>query len=247
MGALFMNMRPFFPATEVMSIFFRPQTTIAPSLLNGYTQRDFLSKAFRDFAAAFGISTQLIDILEDITTIRTVGPENILNAATNPSLSDLVHMRDLLLHRILSLAPTGNEPDDELSAEECARLAALIFVLDKLFLPVLPPAYHHILHVITDRLNTTIEGKATSPEWAGHGWVLMWIAFVGATVHNGDPVTTRSLVWSVTPLCANLFSGPRQMRAELRPGLVGVIGRTELFEEDLIDGFAANLEQAWRV
>lgn len=247
MGALFMNMRPFFPATEIMSIFFRPRTTIAPSLLDGYTQKDFLSKAFRDFASAFGISTQLIDILEDITTIRTVGPENILNTATNPSLSELVHMRDLLLHRILSLAPTGNEPDDELSAEECARLAALIFVLDKLFLPILPPAYHRIVHIITDRLNTTIEGKAISPEWACHGWVLMWIAFVGATVHNGDPVTTRSLIRSVAPLCANLFSGPRQMRAELRPGLVGVIGRPELFEEDLIDGFAADLEQAWRV
>jgi hypothetical protein len=247
MGALFMNMRPFFPATEVMSIFFRPRMTIAPSLLDGYTQKDFLSKAFRDFASAFGISTELVDILEDITTIRTVGPENILNAATSPSLSELVHMRDLLLHRILSLAPTGNEPDDELSAEECARLAALIFVLDKLFLPVLPPAYHRIVHMITDRLNTTIEGKATSPEWTGHGWVLMWIAFVGTTVHNGDPVTTRSLIRSVAPLCANLFSGPRQMRAELRPGLVGVIGRTELFEDDLIDGFAADLEQAWRV
>ena len=247
MGALFMNMRPFFPATEVMSIFFRPRTTMASSLLDGYTQKDFLSKAFRDFASAFGISTQLIDILEDITTIRTVGPENILNAATNPSLSELVHMRDLLLHRILSLAPTGNEPDDELSAEECARLAALIFVLDKLFLPVLPSAYHRIVHMITDRLITTIEGKATSPEWACHGWVLMWIAFVGATVHNGDPVTTRSLIRSVAPLRANLFSGPCQMRAELRLGLVGVIGRPELFEEDLIDGFAADLEQAWRV
>jgi hypothetical protein len=247
MGALFMNMRPFFPATEVMSIFFRPRTTIPPSLLNEYTQKDFLSQAFRDFASAFGISTQLINILEDITTIRTVGPENILNAATNTSLSELVHMRDLLLHRILSLAPTGNEPDDELSAEECARLAALIFVLDKLFLSVLPPAYHRIVHMITDRLNTAIEGKATSPEWAGHGWVLMWIAFVGATVHNRDPVTTRSLIRSVVPLCANLFSGPRQMSAELRRGLVGVIGRPELFEEDLIDGFAADLGQAWKV
>jgi len=173
MGALFMNMRPFFPATEVMSIFFRLRTTIAPSLLNEYTQRDFLSSVFRDFASAFGISTQLIDILEDMTTIRTVGSENILNAATNTSLSELVHMRDLLLHRILSLAPTGNEPDDELSAEGCARLAVLIFVLDKLFLPVLPPAYHRIVHIITDRLNTTIAGKAVSPEWTGHGWVLM--------------------------------------------------------------------------
>src|SRR5947208_3423941 len=131
MGALLMNIRPFFTATEVMSIFFRPRTTIAPYLLNEYAQRDFLSKAFRDFASPYGISAQLIDILEDITTIRTVGPENILNAATNPSLSDHVHMRDLLLHRILSLAPPGNEPDDELSAEECARLAALIFVLHK--------------------------------------------------------------------------------------------------------------------
>jgi hypothetical protein len=247
MGALFMNMRPFFPATEVMSIFFRPQTTIAPSLLNKYTQQDFLSPAFRDFASAFNISTQLVDILEDITTIRTVGPQNILNATTDTSLSELVHMRDLLLHRILSLAPTGNEPEDELSAEECARLAALIFVLDKLFLPVLPPAYHRIIHMITDRLNTTIEGKATSPEWAGHGWVLMWIVFIGATVHNGDPVTTGSLIQSVAPLCANLFSGPRQMSAELRTGLASVIGRPELFDDDLIDGFAADLGQAYSV
>jgi hypothetical protein len=247
MGALLMNMRPFFPATEVMSIFFRPRTTIAPSLYDQYRQQDFLSPTFRDFASAFGISTQLIDILEDITTIRTVGPENILNAATNACLSELVHMRDLLLHRILSLAPSGNEPDDELSAEECARLAALIFVLDKLFLPVLPPAYHRIVHVVTDRLNTTVEGKAASLEWAGHGWVLMWIVFVGATVHNGDPVTTRSLIQSVVPLCANLFSGSRRMSAELRTGLAGVIGRPELFEEDLIDGFAADLEQACRV
>src|SRR5947209_20548275 len=108
MGALFMNMRPLFPATEIMSIFFRPRTTIARSLLDKYTEQEFLSSAFRDFASAFGISTQLVDIFEDVTTIRTVGPENIVNGATNTSLSELVHMRDLLLHRILSLAPTGN-------------------------------------------------------------------------------------------------------------------------------------------
>ena len=247
MGALFMNMRPFFPATEIMSLFFRPRTTIAPSLLGESAQRDFLSPAFRNFATALSVSAPLTEILEDITTIRTVGPENILNAVTPSSLSGIVEMRDVLLHRILSLAPIGNEPDDESSAEECVRLAALIFVLDRLYLPVLPPAYHGIVHLITDRLNTTIEGKASSQEWAGHGWVLMWIVFVGATVHNGDPATRRSLIQSAAPLCAHLFPGLRQMRSQLRIGLTGVIGRPDLFEEELIDGFATELEQACRV
>jgi hypothetical protein len=247
MGALFMNMRPFFPATEIMSLFFRPRTTITPSLLDEYGQQDFLSPAFRDFASAFGVSAPLTEILEDITTIRAVGTENILNAATPASLSGLVDMRDVLLLRILSLAPVGNEPDDESSAEECVRLAALIFVLDRLFLPILPPAYYRIVHLITDRLNTTIEGKASTKEWAGHGWVLMWIVFVSATVHNADPATRRSLIQSAAPLCAHLFSGPQQMRSQLRIGMTGVIGRSELFEEELIDAFAADLEQACRI
>jgi hypothetical protein len=247
MGALVMNMRPFFPATEVMRLFFRPRTTITPSLLDEYPQDDFLSPAFRDFAKAFSVSTQLTEILEDIATIRIVGTQNILNASPLPSLSGLVDMRDVLLHRILSLAPIGNESDDESSAEECVRLAALIFVLDRLFLPALPPAYHRILHVITDRLNSAVEGKATRPEWAGRGWVLMWIIFVGATVHNADPATSRSLVESVAPLCAHLFSGPRYMCAQLRTGLTGVMGKPELLGEELIDGFAAGLEQAYKV
>jgi hypothetical protein len=247
MGALFMNMRPFFPATEVMSLFFRPRTTIPPSLLDEYAQQDFLSPAFRDFASAFSISAQLTEILEDVITIRTVGTENILKAAAPPSLSIVVDMRDVLLHRILSLAPTGNESEDESSAEECVRLAALIFVLDRLFLPILPPAYHRIVHIITDRLHTTIEGKASSQEWAGHGWVLLWIIFVGATVHNGDPSTRRLLIHSVVPLCAHLFSGQQKMSSQLRVGLKGVIGRQELFEEELIDSFAVDLEQACRI
>ena len=242
-----MNMRPFFPATEVMSLFFRPRSTITPSLLDEYAQQDFFSPAFREFATAFSVSVPLTEILEDITTIRAVGPENILDAATPSTLSVLVDMRDVLVHRILSLAPVGNESDDESSAEECVRLAALIFVLDKLFLPVLPPAYHRVMDLVTDRLNTTIEGKASSQEWAGHGWVLMWIVFVGATVHNGHQATRRSLIQSATPLCADLFTGQRQMSAQLRMGLTGVIGRPELFDEELIDGFAAELEQACRV
>jgi hypothetical protein len=244
MGALFMNMRPFFPATEVMSLFFRPRTTIAPSLLDEYAQEDFLSPAFRHFASAFSISAQLTEILEDVTTIRIIGTENILNAATAPSRSTLVDMRDVLLHRILSLAPFSNESDDESSAEECVRLAALIFVLDRLFLPILPPAYHCIVHMIADRLHTTIEGKASSQDWAGHGWVLMWIIFVGATVHNGDPSTQRSLIRSAVPLCVHLFSSQQKMSSQLRVGLTVVIGRQELIEEELIDGFAADLEQA---
>jgi hypothetical protein len=247
MGALFMNMRPFFPATEVMTLFFRPRATIPPSLLDEYAQQDFLSPAFRDFATAFGVSAQLTEILEDITIIRIVGTENILNAATTSSLSTLVDMRDVLLHRILSLAPIGNESDDESSAEECVRLAVLIFALDRLFLPVLPPAFHRIVNMITDRLNTTTEGKALSQQWAGHGLVLMWIFFVGATVQSGDQATRTSLIQSAAPLCAHLFSGPGQMSSQLRIGLTGVLGRPELFEEGLVDGFAADLEQACRV
>ena len=246
MGALSMNMRPFFPATEVMSLFFRPRSTITPSLLDEYTQQDLFSPAFRDFATAFGVSAPFTEILEDITTIRAVGPENILSAAMSSNPSVLVDMRDVLLHRILSLAPVGNESDNESSAEECVRLAALIFVLDRLFLPVLPPAYHRVMDQVTDRLITTVEGKASSQEWAGHGWVLMWVVFVGATVHNGHGATTRSLIRSAIPLCAHLFSGRRQMSVELRIGLTGVIGRPELFGEELIEGFAAELEQACR-
>ena len=247
MGALFMNMRPFFPATEVMSLFFRPRTTIPPSLLDEYARDDFLSPAFRDLATAFNISVPLMEILEDISIIHTVGPENIFGAVTPPTLSGLVDMRDVLLHRILSLAPVGNEADDDVSAEECARLAALIFVLDRLFLPTLPPAYHRIVHPVTDRLNTTIEGKASSREWAGHAWVLMWIVFVGATVHNGHETTRKSLIQSAAPLCPHLFSGPRQIGSELRNGLAGVMGRPELFEQEQVDEFSAELEQACSV
>lgn len=246
MGALFMHMRPFFPATEVMSLLFRPRTTIPPSLLEEYVQQDFLSPLFRDFATAFRIPAQLTDVLEDVNTIRTVGTENIVNAGTAASISALVEMRDVLLHRILSLAPIGSECDDELSAEECIRLATLIFALDKLFLPVLPPAYHRIMHIAIDRLYTALEGKVLSQEWACHGWVLMWIAFVGATVHSGDVATRKGLVQHVAPLCGRLFSRQRDMSSQLRTGFTVLIGTLKLFEESLIDGFAVDLEQAWR-
>jgi hypothetical protein len=247
MGALFMNMRPFFPATEVMSLFFRPRTTIPPSLLDEYAQRDFLSPAFRSFTDAFHVSAQLTDILEDIMTIRIVDAENILNAIAPPSLSALVDMRDMLIHRILSLAPTGNESEDESSVEECIRLAALIFVLDKLFLPVLPSAYHCIVHMITDRLSTTMEDKAASQEWAGHGWVLMWIIFVSATAHNGDQTTRQSLIQCAAPLFTHLFSAPGPVSPQLRQGLTHVTGTLKLFEEELIDEFAAELEPVCRM
>src|SRR5256885_1968719 len=79
-----------------------------------------------------------------------------------------------------------------------------------LFFPVLPPAYHRIVHLITDRLNTVVEGKASTEEWISHGWVLMWIVFVGATVHNGDLATRRSLIQNAAPLCVHLFSRSRQ-------------------------------------
>ena len=244
MGALVMNMRPFFPATEVMSLFFRPRTTIPLSLLDEHAQQNFLGPALRRFTDAVNVSAPLTDVLEDIVTIRTVGAENILNATASPSLSALVDMRDVLIHRILSLAPTGNESEDESSAEECVRLAALILVLDKLFLPVLPPAYHRIVHWITERLSATMEDKAASPEWAGHGWVLRWIIFVSATVQNGDPTTKQALIQCAAPLVAPLFSSPSLMGPELGHGLTQVMGRPKLFEEELVDEFAAALEQA---
>jgi hypothetical protein len=243
MGALFMNMRPFFPATEVMTLFFRPRTTIPPSLLDEYARQGFVSPAFRDFMVAFKISAPLSDIIEDVITVRTVGAESILNTAAHSSLSALVDMRDVLIHRILSLAPTGNEPEDESSAEECIRLAALIFVMDKLFLPVLPPAYHGIVHLVTDRLSTTIEGKAASQEWAGHGWVLMWIVLVSATAHNGDATTKKSLIQSAAPLFTYHLSALGPASCQLRSGLTCLVGRLKPFEEEMIDEFAAELEQ----
>lgn len=247
MGALFMNMRPFFPATEVMSLFFRPRTTIPPSLLDEYGRQGFVSPAFGDFMVAFKISAPLSDIIEDVMTIRTVGAENILNTAAHSSLSALVDMRDVLLHRILSLAPTGNEPEDESSAEECIRLAALIFVMDKLFFPVLPPAYHGIVHLVTDRLSITIEGKAASPEWASHGWVLVWIVLVSATAHNGDASTRKSLMQSAASLFACHFSALSPVRYQLRSGLTRLVGKLKPFEEEMIDEFAAELERLCRL
>jgi len=249
MGALFMNMRPFFPATEVMSLFFRPRTTITPLLLDPLEQDDLLSRPMREFTDAFNISSPLIDILEDIATIRKVGTENILKAApVAANLSPLTEMREVLLHRILSLAPAinDNELEDESSNEECIRLAALIFILDRLFLPVLPPAYHRIMHMVTDRLNATIAGKPTSPEWAQHAWIMMWAVFVGATVHNSDSVIRASLIGSITPQCVQIFSGRRETSYELRFGLTTVMGSLEPYEEELIDDFAADLEQQFR-
>lgn len=254
MGALLMNMRPFFPATEIMSLFFRPRTTIAPLLLSPFEEQDFLSRQLRTFTANFHISTPLIELLEDIATVRTVGPENILNASPTPPnmLSPLIDMRDVLLHRVLSMAPaivpagTEYEVEDESSDEECIRLAALIFILDRLFLPVLPPAYHRIMHMITERLNTTIAGKSSSPEWSHHAWIMMWIIFVGATVHNGDPGTRRLLIHSAVPLCNQVFNGRRKTTDELRVGLTAVMGRLEPYEEELIDGFAADLKQEYK-
>lgn len=245
MGALVMNTTPFFPAIGAMSPLSRSRTTIAPLLPESYVHQEFLGQPLRDFVSAFGFSSEFINILDEIATICTVGPENILESSASVCPAPLIELRDVLLHHVLSMAPAGieKEIDDESSDEECIRLAVLVLILDRLFSPVLPPAYHLITGLVTDRLNAALVGKASSMEWKAHAWVFMWIVFVGATVHNGDISTRKSLINSAVPLCGQLFTSGRETSHQLHAGLSAIMSIPQLYEEDLINAFATELEQ----
>jgi len=128
------------------------------------------------------------------------------------SPTQLIELRDVLLHRILSAVDAGPEADGEIGAnednfssspgsaspsaivEECLRLTALVLTLDRLFLPVLPSAYALMVRdaVIGDRLCAILPGPS---DWANLGdevglAVLLWVCLVGLAaavrVHYDD-------------------------------------------------------------
>ena len=122
-----MNTIPFFPATDVTALIFRPRNTLPPSLLRSVGDHDFLSAPLRSLASTGRISSSLLHILGDISLGTNVGADAIFKAQWPPSLEHLLETRDRLIHRLLSMAPDGVETEDEHSDDECVRLAALVF------------------------------------------------------------------------------------------------------------------------
>ena len=245
MGALFLNTIPLFPAIEITSIFYRPRNLMPSSLLDQYPHHDFLSPNLRAFATACAMGSPMIEILEDIATIAGIGCENIYEAYLPPSLARLVEIRDVSVHCTISMAPDGIEGDDEYAAGECLRLAALIFTLDRLFLPALPPAYYRVTQMLTERLNAAIGHGNSAPLWASHSLVLMWICFVGSTSQRIDVPARESLIRTAASLCDRLFSSQREMVAELSGVLMKVMGKADLYDEGIVDAFAAEVLQQY--
>ena len=190
MGALLMNTRPLFPATQAINLFPSPRDTLPLSLIHDLTPTfQNLSSPFQHLAAIGKISHDLTQVLEDISSLTSTGPQTILNQ-TLQTPDYLISIRDNLVHRLLSAAP-ANETEDELSDQECIRLAALIFTLHKLFTPFLPPVYYRLTYLLADRLRLCVIGNPWTSEWATNqecGWGLLWICFVGVMVDNESSV-----------------------------------------------------------
>ena len=243
MGALNMTMRPFFPASEVLSLHFRPVDTIASALAAPYSRTGCLSPSLQDFNSANNVCPQIVELTEDISAIALIGVTTIQQQSRASGEATLIEMRDVLLHRLLSLTPLNQDDDGEHSPEECTRLTLLVLTLDRLFHPILPPLYHNILQHIADKLSAALSENADAAFWSKYAMILLWITFVAATVHEGDRKTKQTFIRSAGPACDQLFSTTIPSAEEVHEVLNTVMRGPEMYDTALVRGFVDDLEE----
>lgn len=241
-GALFMNMRPLFPASAVFAASSWLSQDISPHVTEQYTEGGFQGLlSWQRMQAEGKVSEDLVSVMEDIDLVAFMGAQAILEG-TSLSIAGLIDLRDQIIHRLLHLSPQSQDSDDEYSYEECVRLTMLLITFDRLFSPVLPGAYFQLTHMVADRLAAVISGRPLVNDWAGHEWAALWICFIGTSVSTNNPSTRSSFVRAGAPLCRGLFTCPKQMGEELEDGLRMYTRPPLFYGSEVIEAFVNDLK-----
>ena len=239
MGALLLNIRPAFQYSAATT-----SSGVWQRVVQSWQDDLQLPQPFHDMQAAQSWSSDLIDILADITFITSQGAESIIPLVQD-SVHNLVDIRDSFIHRLLDLAPQSNGygGDDEPShsPEENVRLSVLLLTLERLFSPVLPSAYFQLTHMIADRLAETLGASLSYHYWSGHEWVALWICFVGTSTSSNNPRTRSSFVSVAANLSLSLFRSIEQMLSELEPGLRAFALSSKVYGSEMMESFAEDL------
>jgi hypothetical protein len=243
-GALFMNIRPLFPASAVFASSSSQLTqTLSQSVTKAYSCGGFEGlPSWQRVQAEGKLFENLVSLIEDIELVAFTGAQAILEN-NSFSVGALIDLRDSIIHRLLYLAPASQDGDDEYSMEECARLTMLLIILDRLFSPVLPGAYFQITHMVADRLASVIAERDLVEDWVGHEWAALWICFVGTSVSINNPSTRSGFVGAGALICRALFRGPEEMDRELEGGLRPYARAPLLYGSDLFEAFVVDLKE----
>lgn len=240
-GALFMNMRPLFPASAVFASSFRLSQHLSPQVTQRYQEGGFQSLlSWQRMQAEGKLSDHLLDIISDINLVASLGAQFLLDDSV--SIADLISLRDQIIHRLLYLAPHSQEASDEASHEDHVGLAMLLLTFDRLCSPALPAAHFQLTHMVADRLAGGLAGsRDVAGEWAGHEWAALWVCFVGTSGSTNNPSARACFVRAGVPLVRSLFRGVEEMDGGLDAGLRGFAAGPGYYGGELVEAFVADL------
>jgi hypothetical protein len=242
-GALFMNMRPLFPASAVFASSFHVSQNLSPEVTQRYQDGGYQGLVpWQHMQAEGQLSSDLLDTFSDINLVAFIGAQPLLNETL--SATDLISLRDQIIHRLLYLAPHSQDGSDESSHEETVRLAMLLLTLDRLFSPALPAAYFQLTHMVADRLASVVAGsRDLAADWAGHEWAALWICFVGTSGSTNNPSARACFVRAGVPLVRNLFRGVEEMDGGLEVGLRGFASGEGYYGGEEVEAFVGDLRE----
>ena len=244
-GALFMNMRPLFPASAVFAASSRLSENISQEITNRYQESGFQGLlTWQRMKSEGKLSDDLLDIISDISIVAFTGAQSLLDEPSSTfTISSLISLRDQIIHRLLYLSPQSQDGDDEYSYEECVRLAMLLITFDRLFSPALPAAYFQLTHMVADRLAGVVVSRDLASDWVGYEWAALWICFVGTSGSTNNPSARECFVRAGVPLCRALFQRVEQMDQELEGGLRAFAGGPGFYGGELISAFVGDLKE----
>lgn len=241
-GALFMNMRPLFPASAVFASSFRLSQKLSPQVAQRYQEGGLEGLLpWQRMQTENKISDDLLDTISDINLVAFIGAQALLNEFT---INDLISLRDQIIQRLVYLGPHSQDGSDESSHEEFVRLAMLLLTFDHLFSPVLPAAYFQLTHMVADRLAGVVAGsRDLAGEWAGLEWAALWICFVGTSGSTNNPSARACFVRAGVPLVRRLFPGVEDMGGGLESGLRTFAGGDGYYGGELVGAFVGDLRE----
>lgn len=177
MGAFLQCTRPYFsdiiktPAFELKDPFSAgswPDMAQAQSLINSQL--------------CHTVDANLVDyeIFRAICQTTSVAA-SLRSVPTAFSINSLIDIRELLLQRLLSRAPTSADPFPFSPLSECLRLTVIVHCISGLFAPTLPPAYHQLVSHALKSLTTVLENTGLSSTWneGGCAEILFSVYLVG--------------------------------------------------------------------
>ena len=242
-GALMMNMRPFFTPTDVLFPSSRAKQRITRASATSYKLQETPSMLFKALTRDDLICQDLFETIEDISYVAKIG-QGILDAVAPTGKATVVEIRDSILQRLIYLAPNTQETE-EVPLSECLRLALLLLTLDRLFSRVLPSAYFQITHMVADKLAAELDSASTEELWAGHRTIALWICFIGVTVSSNNPRSRAVFITAAAEVAGPIFDTNNNAMNRIKNGLSEVLsGSQQLYEDAVMTAFVSAVQAA---